>query len=194
MDGLNTTPPADGMPVVGRPILDANIGLTNRIEHDDICEIMINTFNDIAEVLSDHCGPYGQFAMITTPNNKVAEPVFTKDGIGIVRAMEYMSPMEEFVRTTLAYIGSRIETAAGDGTTSSMIICATGLSSLMSWLQSAPYAYTYTKMIDVYNTFVASICKLLNENKYTVDKLQEKYSFPRKELIRRIAYNQAFTS
>lgn len=189
---LNTTPPTGEMPMVGRPILDANIGMTNRIEHDDICDIMVNTFSDIAEVLSDHCGPYGQFAMITTPNNRVAEPVFTKDGINIVRAMEYMSPMEEFARTTLAYIGSRIETAAGDGTTSSMMICATGLSNLLRYLKNTEYTYSYNEMINTYKDFADEVIELLDHYKYTLDK----YSTPenRKDVIRRIAFHQAYTS
>ena len=115
---LNTT--QSQIENIGRPIVNANIGVTNILESNDIYTIMLDTFTDIVRVLSDHCGPYGKFAMITSATNRVAEPVFTKDGIGIVRAMEYMSVMQEYVRNTLAYMGSRVETAAGDGTTSSI--------------------------------------------------------------------------
>ena len=94
LNDINTQPPqTGGMPIVGRPIINANVNVTNRIESEDLRKIMMDTFDDIATVLSDHCGPYGQFAMIVNPANKIAEPVFTKDGIGIVRAMEYMSPI-----------------------------------------------------------------------------------------------------
>lgn len=197
LDDINTQPPqTGGMPIVGRPIINANIGVTNRVEADDIKSIMMNTFDDIASVLSDHCGPYGQFAMIVNPSNKVAEPVFTKDGIGIVRAMEYMSPMQEFVRTTLAYIGSRVETAAGDGTTSSMIICATGLKHLLKFLSTTTYAYSYNHMMSIYRHFADSITTLLEgSGQYNIDRLcDNKTEEERKKIIYRVAYSQAYTS
>ena len=196
IDDINTQPPSGGMPIMGRPIINANIGVTNRIEADDIKSIMMDTFDDIANVLSDHCGPYGQFAMIVNPANKVAEPVFTKDGIGIVRAMEYMSPMQEFVRTTLAYIGSRVETAAGDGTTSSMIICAVGLKKLLEFLSNTKYPYSYNHMMSIYRRFSDTITTLLEgRGQYNIDKLcMDKTEDEKKKIIYRVAYSQAYTS
>lgn len=197
LDDINTQPPqSGGMPIVGRPIINANVNVTNRIESDDLRKIMMDTFDDIATVLSDHCGPYGQFAMIVNPANKIAEPVFTKDGIGIVRAMEYMSPMQEFVRTTLAYIGSRIETAAGDGTTSSMIICARGLQTLMDFLMNTKYPYSYNHMMSIYNHFVESIVTYLEgAGQYNLDKLcMGKTEEEIKKITYRVAYSQAYTS
>ena len=197
LNDINTQPPqTNGVPIVGRPIINANIGVTNRIEAIDIQSIMMDTFDDIANVLSDHCGPYGQFAMIVNPANKVAEPVFTKDGIGIVRAMEYMSPMQEFVRTTLAYIGSRVETAAGDGTTSSMIICATGLKHLLKFLTTTDIAYSYNHMMGVYRHFADSIGTLLEgSGQYNIERLCDgKTEEECKKIIYRVAYSQAYTS
>ena len=181
---------------IGRPIVNANIGVTNVLESDDIYSVMLNTFNDIVRVLSDHCGPYGKFAMITSATNRLAEPVFTKDGIGIVRAMEYMSVMQEYVRNTLVYMGSRIETAAGDGTTSSMIICAKGMHELLRNLLSSEYAYSYTDLEREYKKYAEDVERILRENCYTIDKLLEgiEREADRKKIIYRAAYAQAYTS
>ncbi len=185
MKDYTTTPPSQGgMPIIGRPIINANINVTNRIESKDIDKIMMDTFADIADVLSNHCGPYGEFAMIVNPTNGLIEPTFTKDGIGIVRAMEYMSPMQEFVRNTLIYMGSRVETAAGDGTTSSMIICARGLEFLLAKLKQSDCKFTYQELQVAYTAFVEKVLALLDENKYTVTD-DEVYP---------IAYCQAMTS
>lgn len=180
---------------IGRPIVNANIGVTNILESGDIYSVMLDTFTDIVRVLSDHCGPYGKFAMITSATNRVAEPVFTKDGINIVRAIEYMSVMQEYVRNTLAYMGSRVETAAGDGTTSSMIICAEGLYWLMKNLHDSKHTFSYTDLIKGYEDFKQKVNDRLEKNKYTIEKLSEgKTEEEIKKIVYRVAYSQAFTS
>ena len=181
---------------VGRPIVNANIDVTNVIESHDIQSIMLNTFMDIVKILSDHCGPYGKFAMITSATNRIAEPIFTKDGIGIVRALEYMSVMQEYVRNTLVYMGSRIETAAGDGTTSSMIICAYGMCKLLNGILTSHNAYSYTDLEREYKLFAKHVESILKQNCYTIDKLLEGFDKEedRKTIIYRAAYSQAYTS
>lgn len=181
---------------IGRPIVNANIGITNVIESEDIYSVMLDTFIDIVRILSDHCGPYGKFAMITSATNRIAEPVFTKDGIGIVRALEYMSVMQEYVRNTLVYMGSRIETAAGDGTTSSMIICAQGMYTLLKSILDSKFAYSYTDLERAYREFSSSIEDFLNKNCYNIDKLLEGVTSEkdRKTIVYRAAYSQAYTS
>lgn len=185
-----------GIENVGRPIVNANINVTNVIESEDIYSVMLDTFLDIVRILSDHCGPYGKFAMITSATNRLAEPVFTKDGIGIVRALEYMSVMQEYVRNTLAYMGSRIETAAGDGTTSSMIICAQGMYRLLQSLLDSKYAYSYTELEREYKRFSKDIEKILTEKCYTINKLLKGVTSEddKKKIIYRAAYAQAYTS
>lgn len=174
-----------------RHIINANVGMTNRIELTDINTTILSTFQDITNVLSDHCGPYGSFAMIASPTNKIAEPVFTKDGIGILRAMEYMSPMQEFVRSTLAYMGARIETAAGDGTTSSMIICSTGLQYLFKQLKKSRVPVSYTQLTATYDKFVQTVTSTLESVKHNYTDIT---AVTEEEAIYRVAYAQAYTS
>lgn len=109
-------------PNIGFVPMDNNIGMSNRLEKGEMQRIMVETLSDLADVLKDHCGPYGKYAAITSPVNPSAEPIFTKDGINIVRSIDYVSQVQQFIRHTLMYMGSRIESTAGDGTTSAMII------------------------------------------------------------------------
>lgn len=185
---------------IGPIVLNAYVDTNNRIEHEDIESILKNTFMDIANVLSDHCGPYGKLAMIPSQNNILEEPVFTKDGINIVRAMEYASVMQTYVKQTLAYMGSRIERAAGDGTTSSMIICAKAMWRLLSEIEklyndeSKAYTLqeletTYSKFVEMFISYYTLYTKngtddvcFINEHKNVNDA------------IYKIAFCQAYTS
>lgn len=173
-------------------MVDDNVGLTNRVEKQSIDTVLTDTFQDIARVLLDHCGPYGQFAMLARTGAQVAEPVFTKDGIGIVRAMQYASPIQEFIRNTMAYMGSRIETAAGDGTTSSMVLLAKGIVKLRDQLSKIKHKYTFSELQGVYAEFVDRISEYIDHNSFHIDR------FPRcddrKRLIWNVAYSQAWTS
>lgn len=187
-------------------VINANIGLTNCIEEKDINTIIIDTFKEIANILSDHCGPYGKFAMIPNTHNLIAEPTFTKDGINIVRALEYASPMQTYVKQILAYMGSRIERAAGDGTTSAMIICATALQNLITGLidiqKNKHIAYTYDELEKQYNLFIETIERLYEcdtHNVFSIKKLLSRFisqdaAISEEELVFRVAYSQAYTS
>ena len=197
-----------------RQVLNAHVGLKNHIEYDDINTTLADTFAGIKATLSDHCGPYGKYAMLTDSSNPRAQPTFTKDGINIVSATEYASHMERYVNGTVAYIGTKIEQAGGDGTTSSMIISTHVLDSLRTLLNGTPKpkqvnpcikwvaklfgfaqpehvpgeAVSFGQMGAIYGKFCDEVEKRLNKiaAKVTPDSP--------KELIFNIAYNQAMTS
>ena len=126
-------------PTVGLVPMDNNIGMSNRLEKGDMEKMMIDTLSDLADVLKDHCGPYGKYAAITSPVNPSAEPIFTKDGINIIRSIDYVSQVQQFIRHTLMYMGSRIESTAGDGTTSAMIIMAVAMRELIRKIKDIPW-------------------------------------------------------
>ena len=193
-------------PTFGHIPMDVNFGISNRLEKAEFEKMMTETLTDLANVLKDHCGPYGKFSAITSVTDPSAEPVFTKDGINILRAIHYASPVQEFVRHTLMYMGSRVETSAGDGTTSAMIIMAIAMVKLLKNLKKINC--TYQDLVDVYNISIAK--QLDNRYKdmtytvdYLTDKVYERYSDwckktdkagINKMVIKRIAYSQAYTS
>lgn len=180
---------------VGRQIFNANLDITNITEKKDIDQIMLKTFDYIAKTLEDHCGPYGGFAIINDPLRPTEEPIFTKDGINIVRNLQFASPMQEFVKKHLAYVGSRIESAAGDGTTSAMMIAAVAQRELLKRLNKAKNTYSYKNLVTAFDALVVKLQEYYKENVSTLDEICElNTKVTRKDVIKYIAWNQAYTS
>lgn len=189
-------------PTVGLVPMDNNIGMSNRLEKGDMEKMMIDTLSDLADVLKDHCGPYGKYAAITSPVNPSAEPIFTKDGINIIRSIDYVSQVQQFIRHTLMYMGSRIESTAGDGTTSAMIIMAVAMRELIQKIKDIPC--TYQDLVTVYQKYILDVMEKDYKEYwgYHVDNEIFKQRIVasgegatiRKRAIRYIAYSQAYTS
>ena len=172
-------------------LLDANIGSTNITEKDKIQTMVFNTFDTITATLQQHCGPYSAFAITHKVSDQVSEPVFTNDGINIVKTMSFLNPIQDFARRNIAYIGSRVETKVGDGTTTAMILA----SSFMKYmsdpknipLQEVLSQVSYTELVNLYNQTVKEILKAM-------DKSKAEIAIHDPTFICKVAYCQAYTS
>lgn len=172
-------------------ILDANIGSANVTESKQIQEIVFNTFDVITNLLKKHCGPYSAFALTHTVGDEVSEPVFTNDGINIVRTLHFLNPVQDFARKNIAYIGSRVESRIGDGTTTAMILA----SSFMKYLSDPKNKearevlshISYSELVTCYNQAKENILHQLYLR-------MKKVSTNDKAMISKVAYCQAFTS
>lgn len=169
--------------------VNSNQGITNIVSEKELRSIMISTFKELAEVLSQHCGPFSGSAILTNPSNPMAEPVFTKDGINIVSSIRYASALQDFVRMQLAYMGSRIERGAGDGTTSGMMLMAYMLAYLIVHLDKTNDRFTMNDLTTVWNTLISRI-----ETKYKQIVLPVLEHIKGKYDIAYIAGSQAYTS
>lgn len=166
---------------------DTELGITNIIERDVITNTMVDTFTTLADKLKAHCGPFSGTAILTDPDAPYQDPVFTKDGINIVKSMSYASPIQDFVRKQLAYIGARIESKAGDGTTSGMIIAAYALASMLVSLRNNDMVVTNQNIVDAWRQLTTDI-----KGKYAV--LRNDQTNLSEEDIYHLAYSQALTS
>ena len=181
-----------------RTIINANLNITNIVEQEQLSEVMYRTWDELAQLLSQHCGPYSKFAILTDPVNPTIEPTFTKDGIGIIRAVEYASPLQTFVKQMLSYIGAKIDQAAGDGTTSSMMLCAWTLSELLRQLQELPkqLTYTYHDLEQAYQQFLTRLEEYYQTE--AIDDPSERYIFhadtTNPQEVYDLAFCQAYTS
>ena len=169
-------------------IANNNLGICNIVEQDVLISQMISVFTEIAERLKLHCGPYSGTAIKTSMDKEFEEPIFTKDGINIVSSMKYASPLQDFIRKQMAYIGSRVESVAGDGTTSSMIVTAYTLVSMLRGLQEVDFSYTQREIAEAWRLLVSFI-----EKRYAkIRKDQQDCVVP--EIIHHWAASQAYTS
>ena len=172
-------------------LLDANIGSTNITGKDKIKSMVFNTFDTITSTLQQHCGPYSAFAITHRIGDQVSEPVFTNDGINIVKTMSFLNPIQDFARRNIAYIGSRVESKVGDGTTTAMILA----SSFMKYmsdpsnlpLQDVLSQISYTELVSLYNDTVDLINKKIDRGSIRIDVTKS-------EMVEKVAYCQAYTS
>lgn len=172
-----------------RMILNANRGVANVVEHEVIKKDLQGVADKLFNVLKDHYGPYSGFAAVDN-GDPLQESTFTKDGIGIIRAIEFASPQEEWVRKTIAYIGTKIESSVGDGTTSSMMFTCAMLKHMLARIDEIR-PISYNELRNVFDDVVDDLKQLMNDNKMTVD---DQDVAPQKELISRIVYRQTYTS
>jgi hypothetical protein len=168
-------------------LLNRNIGASNIVDENKINDIMCETLKDLGNLLEDHCGPFGKFAMLPPDiSNPLAEPVFTKDGINIVNSVNYLNPIQSITKDMLSYIGKKIDNAAGDGTTSSMLLSTHLLLHFKEYIKDNSDVY-YKKFIKAYNNFTTKVIKELDNYSLSIDLTD-------KDFVYKTSYKQAMTS
>ena len=174
-----------------RAILNANKGIANVIDHDIIVKDLQAVADRMFNILKDHYGPYSGFAAMDS-NDPLQETVFTKDGIGIIRHIEFASPQEDWMRKTIAYIGTKIESAVGDGTTSAMMFTCAMLKRMLQTVdQIRPVSYK--RLHSEFLEFISS-AKRYEESERFLPADEEKDPQQRDSDVRRIVYNQVYTA
>lgn len=172
-----------------RMILNANRGVANVVEHEVIRKDLQGVADKLFNALKDHYGPYSGFAAVDN-GDPLQESTFTKDGIGIIRAIEFASPQEEWVRKTIAYIGTKIESSVGDGTTSAMMFTCAMLRHMLAHIDELR-PISYTQLRTEFDAVVADLKQLTEQSKIYVENADTEEN---RELVKRIVYQQTYTS
>lgn len=118
-----------------RVIVNTDYDTSNIANMDEMCEHIIHTLDVCIDILKAHCGPQSGYAMLVNSMNinQSFEPnIFTRDGIRILSSVEFMSPLEKYIKDMLTYIGARVDNKAKDGTTTSMLFSAIFLKYMLS--------------------------------------------------------------
>jgi hypothetical protein len=159
---------------------------------------MITALDDIVALLENHCGPSSQFSMLVDATNPMKEPIFTKDGIAILSAVQAFNPIAQLLHKEIGYIGQAVDRQVGDGTTSAMIQVAEALRTLLLWnkyeLNGELSRIPYTKLKQCYVELCNDIRHITDRFTLSVDEVARKYSIPEKEAVKFIAFLQAMTS
>lgn len=112
-------------------------GITNYLSGYDFEKIVAETLSDIWEILTEHSGDLASHAMIITETGMKFEPnIFTKDGIRILDSIEYISPIQKYIKNIITYVGDKVDRAAHDGTTTAMMIVCDFLHRVMGDIES----------------------------------------------------------
>lgn len=192
---------ADAQNESAKLVVNTNLGLTNVISIDDSEDIILETLETCRNILFSHCGPHARYAMLLngyTAGEKFEPSVFTRDGIRLLSAVEFVSPIERYIQDLLTYIGGRVDNFAKDGTTTSMLITAKFIQEVLS----DRYEYMGVSTVDVakwINNYFVELDKDLNKYKFTVEKIAEfiNHDYTETDLIKAasiVAYMQALSS
>lgn len=107
-----------------RRIINANRGVSNVVSMRTEVPHILDLLDRFEKLLLNHCGPTSGYAMSVNAQSlgiQFEPNVFTRDGISILSAVECMAPIENYIKDLLCYLGGRVDSAAKDGTTSSML-------------------------------------------------------------------------
>lgn len=184
-----------------RRILNSNRGITNIADMMDERENIVRLLNRFTTLLFRHCGPLSQYAMTVNAESAgiAFEPnVFTRDGIDILSAVECMSPLETYIKELLCYLGSRVDNAAKDGTTTSMLFGALFLKELLKRPLPVGFLTSYQKKVQTNDVF-SFIRKQLTDIGacWDIDRLCPEENFTEKDVMQvagLIAFAQAMSS
>lgn len=140
-----------------RLVADSNVGVHNVLSRDKFREYVVNEMTLVSDTLSPHCGPFAKYGMIVTGtgNSAINPLMFTKDGIRLLAAVEHTALIEAYLKDAIAYIGTRVDAVAKDGTTTSMIFAAECIKNIMSGFPED--SLTTTERQNIMNRIIGDI-------------------------------------
>jgi len=170
----------------------------NYQSHEDISGFERNAALAAAEhyinILRYHCGPYARYAAHVIKRASQAYTEFTKDGVSITAFMEEDDQQREMIRQLAKYVGTAVDSACKDGTTTSMML-------FLMFLRSATKVFTtYGKQITpaMFDKIVANVIDMMEQridaDKITVDGLSNDLGVSLAEAAEFVAFNQAMIS
>lgn len=177
---------------------------TNTMFGIELYTNLLDTVCDIRSKLTMHCGPFAANALMVRDDGagNIA-PLYTKDGIQIVRSISYGSMFQSQIKSLIANLGTRVDTKAHDGTTTAMLLTCDMLIYFLTELVNLAKDERVSenelkRRIKEFETRFIKFCDdLIGEFNdkfvYTLDDLIEMFG-SRDEAIDFICYHQAMLS
>lgn len=182
-------------------IVNTNWNVNNIVDLNDpeLKERVLTTLTTCSELLQSHCGPLSGYAMLVN-NGALGESqspsLFTRDGIRIMSNVEFMSPLERYFKNLLVYIGTRVDAAAKDGTTTSMLWSCELLKKIVEEHSTNTIGeltiYHVNHIVDkVFNDVLNNLRK---NSLFTTDEVMKQLSIDEMQCASKIAFIQALSS
>lgn len=171
-------------------------GIANYIASDDLYQVIKVTLTNILDILKSHCGYYSTNALIVVEQGLGSDNanVFTKDGISILDNIEFVSPIQTYIKELITYIGRRVDSAAHDGTTTSMMIASLLVLKYLQDIEKETFSQIelreYVKAIE---KDIDKLLAFIELDKATLEELV-KDGYDETEARSKIAYSQAMLS
>lgn len=97
---------------------------TNVMPGEKFTDVLLETGSYLASILKEHFGALGNDGVVlrAPATEATVVPKYTMDGREIVDAVEFRSPVQEYIRREVATVGRWVDSKSGDGTTTSMLL------------------------------------------------------------------------
>lgn len=147
----------------------------------DTREIIKNTVSQFEEFVCSTMGPSGQNIAF---HNELGNPVITKDGVSVAKAISFDDPRENLIADILKQAAEKTNTEAGDGTTTATALAAQTFASGYKRIMGGESPMDLKKEIDSSLAFV----------KEELAKMKIEFSQESEEVVKEILFKIAMIS
>lgn len=139
-----------------RFVLDGSLGITNFVNKDKFYDTMEDAVDSFIRQLINVCGPFSRYSLLLRVDTRRTSDAhgseydnraFIKDGRYLTMFSEYVSPVQNYIKSMILYIGTQIDNICHDGTTTSMLFSCYMLKFLIN---------TARKMDEIENPLLAT--------------------------------------
>lgn len=186
-------------------MLNAHEDITNIVDREHMESIITKTMEQFIDKLVDICGPYARYALLISldagttkyagTGSNIDNRVFMRDGAHIVGNIEYLSPIQNYLKSAILYLGTRIDSVCHDGTTTAMLFASILLRKYFtSMAKKTLRSYSTTQFEELCTRLFKNILENFDKEKITKESIVEKYKCNINDAAATIAYIQAYTS
>lgn len=188
---------------VTRIQLNAYTDVTNVVDEKELITIIPPTLDNFINQLLVICGPFARNAMIiradenigTAMGSEMDMRMFLRDGKHTLKNTECISPIQQYIKSIILYIGSRIDSICKDGTTTSMLFACFLLRYILDTKNTFDWKMHTTQEIEAEFAKVFShLESALQEDYITIDMIVKDFNVPENVAASVLAYLQAYTA
>lgn len=107
---------------------------SNIVDKKNLQDVQLKTLSVISKTLANTAGPYGSNTIILGDPGKGKPDTYTKDGHKTLSHIDFFDPLEKSIQTQLIEVTEHIVKTVGDGTTSTVMMCASVYSFLYDYM------------------------------------------------------------
>lgn len=141
---------------------------SNIVDQKNLRNVQDMTLQKISETLSHTAGPYGSNTIILGDPGTGKPDTYTKDGHKVLSHIDFFNPLEKSIQTQLVEITEHIVKTVGDGTTSTVMMCASIFNSLNKYIEVNPNVPIF-KIVNEFDQCVTELQDIIRSHARDVE-------------------------
>lgn len=182
--------------------LNAHHDITNAADGKKLIEVMTKTLDIFIDHLTPICGPYSRQNLILHRERDLGASVlstsmdvrlFMRDGAHVIESLECVSPIQQYLKSIILYVGKRIDSVCKDGTTTSMLFACYVIKELLTTRQELE-VFTLRELEVAFSIAIELIVENMSSSIIDRVSIREDYNCTQQEAAGALAFMQAFTA